>query len=73
MTPIFNVDEWNNVFLVKGVENFYILFAVNAFVNGKGVPSLHILDNKDVISNDTLSEKQGSSYCEYPYDEDKRE
>ena len=30
---ILNIDEWNNVFLVKVVENFCIIFAVNAFVN----------------------------------------
>ena len=35
---ILNVDDMNSVFLVKEVENFYTLFAINAFVNGKGVP-----------------------------------
>ena len=38
MTTIFNIDDMNSVFLVKEVENFYALFAINAFVNGKGVP-----------------------------------
>ena len=50
----------NSVFLVKEVENFYTL-SINGFVNGK-----------DVITNDTLSGKQGSLKSEYPYDEDKR-
>lgn len=38
MATIFYIDDMNSVFLVKEVENFYALFAINAFVNGKGVP-----------------------------------
>ena len=56
MTTIFNIDDMNSVFLVKEVENFYTLS-----INGK-----------DVITNDTLSGKQGSLKSEYPYEEDKR-
>lgn len=50
MTTIFYIDDMNSVFLVKEVENFYTLS-----INGK-----------DVITNDTLSGKQGSLKSEYP-------
>ena len=46
VTIILNIDDMNSIFLVKEVENFYAIFAINAFVNGKGVQSLHTLDNK---------------------------
>ena len=55
MTTIFNIDDMNSVFLVKEVENFYTL-------------TIGFVNSKDVITNDTLSGKQGSLKSVYPYE-----